>query len=154
MKHIIFLDNVQFRIASTDTKRDNVIAHNPEGVSKDVSDSDFKKIALGRSESSLVNNEIVINEFSNETIAIGRPAITDAAQATAALQECIDTLIVSVKAECGDGYDSNTDAKSLVAFLEGIDASQKTSWDAGVLYNEYIYDLPGCPQFFAGDFEF
>jgi len=153
MKHIIFKDNQQFRIASTDVKKDNIVSANPGAVSKEVNDSDFKKIALGRSVSSLVNNEIVINELSlADTTHEKRPAITDASEASAALQECIDTLIVSVKAECGDGYDSNSDATSLVAFLEGIDASQKTSWDAGVFYIEYIYDLPGCPQFFPGDF--
>tara|TARA_R100001463_G_scaffold2908_1_gene12048 strand:+ start:1166 stop:1630 length:465 start_codon:yes stop_codon:yes gene_type:complete len=154
MKYIIFENNLKKLIASTDAKKDTILKLNPLSVAKEVSDSDFKKIALGRSEASLVNNEVVINEFSNDDISSVRPAITDATEASARLQECIDTLITSIKDNCGDGYDSNTDATSLVSFLEGIDSSEKTSWDAGVLYIEYIYDLPGCPQIFLEDIIF
>ena len=151
MKHIIFLHNEKIGIASTDAKKDNMLASQPESVSKEVGDADFKKIALGRSSISLVNNEIVINELSREDIAVARPAITDASEASARLRECINNLIQHVKDKCGNQYNNNSDATSLVAFLEGIDVSQKTSWDEGVMYIEYIYDLPGCPQVFLED---
>tara|TARA_R110000822_G_scaffold28955_1_gene85693 strand:+ start:864 stop:1352 length:489 start_codon:yes stop_codon:yes gene_type:complete len=160
MKYIIFKDNIFFRLASTEDKKNNALQEN-NSVAKEISDSDFKNVAIGNSVPTLVGDNLVLTTYvfgrggmTADELAIAGDAtqeVTDPSAAQEELQSNIDILINNIKTVLGDNLENSPAEQSLITFLESVDVSQKTSWADDENRMEYIYNLTGCPQVFTFD---
>jgi len=160
MKYIIFKDNIFFRLASTEDKKNKALLE-INSISKEISDSDFRDVAIGNKIPTLVNNDLVLTTYvfgrggmTAEELAEAGDAtleITDSSAAQAELQMTIDNLIINIKNQLGSSLENSPDEQGLINFLESVDVSQKTSWADDENRIEYVYNLTGCPQVFSFD---
>jgi G3E family GTPase len=156
-KHFIFQDNQFYRLAPTDAKKDFWLSTSAGLVSKEVSDADYFKVAVLKSQATLNGDTVdyadvtvfhkqdTADDDANSDVAKN---VTDASEAQAILTETRDNLIADFKHYSDKHYDNDAEVKAMVAFLEGIDTSAVTSFAANQSIFEYIYDLPGCPQIY------
>ncbi len=148
MKHIIFnMDNLYFRLASTDAKKESWLNSDPNATAVQVTDQEFFDAATQQKIPTLSNGSIVWTDTStiNDMSA-------SAEDKTTAIQNAISDWVKSIKKVCGDRYSSMSDAQSVVSFLEAVDTSVH-GWTENQTYANYVYSLSNCPQVFADDIE-
>ena len=147
-KHFIFQDNQFYRLAPTDAKKDFWLSTSAGLVSKEVSDADYFKVAVLKSQATL-NGDTV--DYADVTVFHKQDTADDDAnsdEAQAILTETRDNLIADFKHYSDKHYDNDAEVKAMVAFLEAINISAVTSWNSTDSVMEYIYNLTDCPQLF------
>ena len=156
-KHFIFQDNQFYRLAPTDAKKDFWLSTSAGLVSKEVSDADYFKVAVLKSQATLNGDTVdyadvtvfhkqdTADDDANSDVAKN---VTDASEAQAILTETRDNLIADFKHYSDKHYDNDAEVKAMVAFLEAIDIGAVTSWNSTDSVMEYIYNLTDCPQLF------
>lgn len=148
MKYILFKNNEYFRLASTDAKKDNWIQIEPGVVAKQVSNEDFKAVALNKKTPYLSGDSVswIVGDLSAN--GINDEPITDAA----VIQEKLTNEIESIKKSITNlKLTENSEAQSLTNFLNTIDVTTKTTGSTLENLREYIYNLENCPQVFLDD---
>ena len=154
-KHFIFQDNQFYRLAPTDAKKDFWLSTSAGLVSKEVSDADYFKVAVLKSQATLSGDTVNYadttifhkQEYDGVNADVARN-ITDASEAQAMLTQVRDDLIADLKHYSAKYYDNDAEVKAMVAFLEAINISAVTSWNSTDSVMEYIYNLTDCPQLF------
>jgi len=154
-KHFIFQDNEFYRLAPTDAKKDFWLSTSASLVSKEVSDADYFKVAVLKSQATLSGDTVNYadttifhkQEYDGVNADVARN-ITDASEAQAMLTQVRDDLIADLKHYSAKYYDNDAEVKAMVAFLEAINISAVTSWNSTDSVMEYIYNLTDCPQLF------
>jgi len=148
MKHIIFKNNTLFRLASTDAKKDHWLNIEPGIITKQVSDEDFKAAALRKKIPSLSGDNISWDKPDVSQIGLSDDPITDAAVVQEKLSYQIEVLKKSIESL---KLQNNSEAESLLNFLNTIDVTTKTTGSTQENLLEYIYNLQNCPQVFIDD---
>ena len=154
-KHFIFQDNQFYRLAPTDAKKDFWLSTSAGLVSKEVTDANYLKVAVLKSEATLSGDTVNYadttvfhkQEYDGVTPDVARN-VTDASEAQAILTQVRDDLIADLKHYSDKHYDNDAEVKAMVAFLEAINISAVTSWNSTDSVMEYIYNLTDCPQLF------
>lgn len=151
MKYIILKNNALFRLASTEDKKNLWLLREPGSIAKQVSDSDFRTIAIG--EKDLVINGDTVTLETIDTSALGTPTtITDPVEIKNKIDAHIEHLKKSIESICrGPLIYSESEKNDFLNFLDSINTSSITSIADDENLNSLIYNLPNCPQVFLAD---
>jgi hypothetical protein len=151
MKYIILKNNALFRLASTEEKKNLWLLREPGSIAKQVSDSDFRTIAIGGKD--LVINGDTVTLETIDTSALATPTtITDPVEIKNKIDAHIEHLKKSIQSICqGPLIYSESEKNDFLNFLDSIDISSITSIADNENLNSLIYNLPNCPQVFLAD---
>jgi len=151
-KHLLFQDGRLYAMANEDAKSDFLVNAATTVTAKTVSDEDYKSVGVKSKRATLDGDTVVYTDKGSLAADI-----TDATEAQTRLQTVINDLIKNIKEKAQpQNYDSDAGAylRNFVAFLQNIDISAVSSWDANDNVLEYVYNLPGCPQIFVDEIYF
>ena len=151
-KHLLFQNNRLHAMANEDAKSDFIVSMSTTVTAKTVSDEDYKNVGVESKRATLDGDTIVYTDKGPAAADI-----TDATEAQTRLETVINDLIKNIKEKAQPkNYDSDAGAylRNFVAFLQNIDTSAVSSWDANDNVLEYIYNLPDCPQIFVDEIYF
>ena len=147
-KHLLFQNNRLHAMANEDAKSDFIVSMSTTITAKTVSDEDYKNVGVKSKRATLDGDTIVYTDKGPAAADI-----TDATEAQNRLATVINELIKDIKEKAQHNYDSDAGAylRNFVAFLQNIDTSAVSSWDANDNVLEYIYNLSDCPQIFVDE---
>jgi len=150
-KHLLFQNNRLHAMANEDAKSDFIVSMSTTVTAKTVSDEDYKNVGVKNKRATLDGDTIVYTDKGPAAADI-----TDATEAQNRLATVINELIINIKEKAQHNYDSDAGAylRNFVAFLQNIDTSAVSSWDANDNVLEYIYNLSDCPQIFVDEIYF
>ena len=150
-KHLLFQNNRLHAMANEDAKSDFIVSMSTTVTAKTVSDEDYKNVGVKSKRATLDGDTIVYTDKGPAAADI-----TDATEAQNRLATVINELIKDIKEKAQHNYDSDAGAylRNFVAFLQNIDTSAVSSWDANDNVLEYIYNLSDCPQIFVDEIYF
>jgi len=150
-KHLLFQNNRLHAMANEDAKSDFIVSMSTTITAKTVSDEDYKNVGVKSKRATLDGDTIVYTDKGPAAADI-----TDATEAQNRLATVINELIKDIKEKAQHNYDSDAGAylRNFVAFLQNIDTSAVSSWDANDNVLEYIYNLSDCPQIFVDEIYF
>ena len=150
-KHLLFQNNRLHAMANEDAKSDFIVSMSTTITAKTVSDEDYKNVGVKSKRATLDGDTIVYTDKGPAAADI-----TDATEAQNRLATVINELIINIKEKAQHNYDSDAGAylRNFVAFLQNIDTSAVSSWDANDNVLEYIYNLSDCPQIFVDEIYF
>tara|TARA_R100000697_G_scaffold91819_1_gene103594 strand:+ start:146 stop:604 length:459 start_codon:yes stop_codon:yes gene_type:complete len=150
-KHLLFQDGRLYAMANEDAKSDFLVNAATTVTAKTVSDEDYKSVGVKSKRATLDGDTVVYTDKGSLAADI-----TDATEAQDLLSTEINYLIKDIKEKAQNNYGSDAGAylRNFVAFLQNIDISAVSSWDANDNVLEYIYNLPGCPQIFVQEIYF
>jgi len=149
-KHLLFQNNRLHAMANEDAKSDFIVSMSTTVTAKTVSDEDYKNVGVKSKRATLDGDTIV---YTDQGLGVN---ITDATEAQNRLATVINELIINIKEKAQHNYDSDAGAylRNFVTFLQNIDTSAVSSWDANDNVLEYIYNLSDCPQIFVDEIYF
>ena len=150
-KHLLFQDGRLYAMANEDAKSDFLVNAATTVTAKTVSDEEYKSVGVKTKIATLDGDTVVYTDKGPAAADI-----TDATEAQNRLATVINELIINIKEKAQHNYDSDAGAylRNFVAFLQNIDTSAVSSWDANDNVLEYIYNLPDCPQIFVDEIYF
>ena len=150
-KHLLFQDGRLYAMANEDAKSDFLVNAATTVTAKTVSDEDYKSVGVKSKRATLDGDTVVYTDKGPAAADI-----TDATEAQNRLATVINELIINIKEKAQHNYDSDAGAylRNFVAFLQNIDTSAVSSWNANDNVLEYTYNLPDCPQIFVDEIYF
>ena len=147
-KYLLFKDTLFYRLASNEATKDHWMA-SPTIYAKEVSDDDFHKVA----------RYLKFATFNPDTQEISYedrlvPAITDPAIAKDSLSTRVDELIAAFRDKAQEHINTDPKVQNMITFLEGIDRDAVESFPENYSVDDYIYNLPGCPELYTEEMHY
>tara|TARA_Y100001951_G_C11255115_1_gene248895 strand:- start:661 stop:1110 length:450 start_codon:yes stop_codon:yes gene_type:complete len=144
-KYILFQNSKYYRLAPNETKKDYWMT-TPTVHAKEVSDDDYTKVARFLK---FPTYNTDTQEISYEDKVV--EAITDPAIAKNALSSRVDELIMAFRDKAQEHINTDLEVQGMITFLEGVDRDAVDSFPENHSVDDYIYNLPGCPQMYFNE---
>ena len=142
-KYLIFQNSVFYRLAPNETAKDYWMA-SPTVYAKEVSDDDYHKVARNLKFATFNSDT---QEISYEDRLV--PAITDSAIAKDSLSSRVDELISDFRNKAQEHINTDSRIQNMITFLEGVDRDAVEAFPENYSVDDYIYNLPGCPELYT-----
>ena len=142
-KYILFQNSEYYRLAPNETARDYWMT-TPTVHAKEVSDDDYTKVARFLK---FPTYNTDTQEISYEDKVV--PAEPDPVVAKDLLSSRIDELLFSFRDKAQEHINTDPKVQGMITFLEGIDRDGVESFPENFSVDDYIYNLPGCPEMYV-----
>ena len=142
-KYILFRDTRFYRLAPNETARDHWMM-SPTTYAEEVSDDNYHKVARYLR---YVTYNPDTREISYEDKVV--PAEPDPVVAKDLLSSRIDELLFSFRDKAQEHINTDPKVQGMITFLEGIDRDGVESFPENFSVDDYIYNLPGCPEMYV-----
>ena len=147
-KYILFQNSKYYRLAPNETKKDYWMT-TPTVHAKEVSDDDYTKVARFLK---FPTYNTDTQEISYEDKVV--EAITDPAIAKDSLSSRVDELIAAFRDKAQEHINTDPKVQNMITFLEGIDRDAVESFPENYSVDDYIYNLPGCPELYTEEMHY